>query len=500
MKKNLKLLSGILMASFISAPVVDSVESVKARASRQVVVNASSNQVNASSSTEKSTSSRTSDENSNSSSKEQNISAQSSNDENLKTEGEESTTSENEILNEENLENGESTGETSEEGTTDSESEEGTTSIFEMLNSDKNITVDEIKDLSMPLSHSQDFIDEFTTTFPNLNPLRKLTSTSNNMDLYLDVNSNETKSVTQYLNNSKSYPSVYADQNKCNMLISEIDRLISEINDDISTELPSTIFSLMPTITVFSDTFKILSLEYNSVLETNSENQIVLKILLKDVEDKLVSLLASINEFKTQLPDLIEELDSLAKSSSSSNSNSNKNDNETIEEEILDEEIVEEEVLDEEIKDEEIVEEETQEEIVEEEIVEEVVEENSNNNTKEEVVEEEIEEEIDPNSIILYFGDQGQEVVYDESTKKYYQLDPENPDSENLIEYSGEVSEMTLAEYLNIDVFLDKDGNELLYDADTDSYFSYDEQKDEFVVYEGEVTKLKMKDILETSE
>ena len=108
--------------------------------------------------------------------------------------------------------------------------------------------------------------------------------------------------------------------------------------------------------------------------------------------------------------------------------------------------------------------------------------------------------EVDPTSVIVYFGDQGQELIYDERTKKYYQLDPENLDSEDLIEYNGEVTKMTLAEYLDTDLFFDSEGNELIYDLDTNSYFLYNPETDEFVVYEGEVTKMKLKDLLESNQ
>ena len=46
MKKNLKFLSGILMASFISNSVIDTSNFAKARVSRTVVVNAVSNDLN----------------------------------------------------------------------------------------------------------------------------------------------------------------------------------------------------------------------------------------------------------------------------------------------------------------------------------------------------------------------------------------------------------------------------------------------------------------------
>ncbi len=476
MKKNLKLLSGILMASFITAPIVDSNEIVKARVSRQVVVNASSGEETSSSpklsSTKNSNSSSTEKQNSDKNSQ------SSKEDQNPENENTTTSTSKNDSTGKENIE--------VEEGS-------GTTSIFDMLNSDKNITVKELTDLSTPLSHSSEFKEEFNTTFPKLDPLRQLSSTNNDLNLYLDVNSNETKTITQYLKDSESVPSIYADQNKCDILISEISRLLTQINEEISEELPSTIFSLMPTVTVFNDTFRILSLEYDSVLQNNFEKQIVLKMLLKNVEENLVSLLSSINEFKIQLPDLIDELDKLAELVSSSKNNSTNNSSTSSNDKLTDDDQDQEDLDDEEIivDDENVDKDEDTEEVI--------VDNNEDTEEKPEENTSESQDQIDPNSM-LYFGDQGQEIIYDESTQKFYQLDPDNPDSEDLVEYLGEVTKMTLAEYLDTDVFFDKDGNELLYDADTNSYFSYDEESDEFVLYEGEVVKLKIRDLLESEE
>lgn len=486
MKKNLKLLSGILMASFISNSAIDTSNFAKARVSRTVVVNATSNDLN-----------------NNSSDSQEEISTRSSEtevlDENtdLETTNEENLTEDETLLDEDGnvIEENENLDESLEDEETNTEDSEGeTTNILQILNSDDSITIEEIADLSKPLSYGFDFIDELNTTFPDFEPLRLLSEMENELTSYVDVNSNEAKTITKYLNDTTSTPSIYAEQNNCNVLLNEIGSLLEEITDEISLELPSTIFSLMPTIIVFNDTYKILSSEYNSIISSNSGNHMSLNLLLKDLEEKLLSLLSTINEFKSQLPDLIETLNEVAESFDSSTSNSDKDQELTEDEELLEnEDLTEGELLEgEETTEEEIIEgEETTEEIVEEE---EIIEEEE---TTEEIVEESTEEEIDPNSVILYFGDQGQELIYDESSKKYYQLDPENPDSDELVEYSGEVSQMTLAEYLDIDLYFDSEGNELIYDLDTNSYFSYNAETDEFVVYEGEVTTMKMKDLLE---
>ena len=362
-----------------------------------------------------------------------------------------------------------------------------------MLNSDDSVTVDEIVDLAKPMSYGFEFINEFDTTFPDFDPLRVLSDMEGELNSYVDVNLNEPKTITKYLNDNTTTPSIYSEQNTCNMLLGEIKSLLEEINEEISLELPSTIFSLMPTVLVFEDTYKILFAEYNSIINSNSKNQISLNILLKDVKENLVSLLKTINEFKSQLPDLIDTLNEVAESFDSSTNTSDKN---TTDDEELDEELTEEDGLIEENIEEEITEEDSEEEIIEEDTEEEI----TGEDAEEETTEEEVEEEVDPNSVIVYFGDQGQELIYDERTKKYYQLDPENPDSEDLIEYNGEVTKMTLAEYLDTDLFFDSEGNELIYDLDTNSYFLYNPETDEFVVYEGEVTKMKLKDLLESNQ
>ena len=485
MKKNLKFLSGIIMASFISNITVDTSNFAKARVSRTVVVNATSNDLN-----------------NNSNDSQEEISTRSSETEalnenaDLETTNEEGLT-ENEPLLDENenvIEENENSEESLEDENTDEEdSESETTNILQMLNSDDSVTVDEIVDLAKPMSYGFEFINEFDTTFPDFDPLRVLSDMEGELNSYVDVNLNEPKTITKYLNDNTTTPSIYSEQNTCNMLLGEIKSLLEEINEEISLELPSTIFSLMPTVLVFEDTYKILFAEYNSIINSNSKNQISLNILLKDVKENLVSLLKTINEFKSQLPDLIDTLNEVAESFDSSTNTSDKN---TTDDEELDKELTEEDGLIEENIEEEITEEDSEEEIIEEDTEEEI----TGEDAKEETTEEEVEEEVDPNSVIVYFGDQGQELIYDERTKKYYQLDPENPDSEDLIEYNGEVTKMTLAEYLDTDLFFDSEGNELIYDLDTNSYFLYNPETDEFVVYEGEVTKMKLKDLLESNQ
>ena len=503
MKKNLKFLSGILMASFISNSVIDTSNFAKARVSRTVVVNAVSNDLN-----------------NNSNNSQEEISTRSSEIEalnenaDLETTNEEGLT-ENEPLLDENgniIEENENSEESLEDEDTDEEdSESETTNILQMLNSDDSVTVDEIVDLAKPMSYGFEFINEFDTTFPDFDPLRVLSDMEGELNSYVDVNLNEPKTITKYLNDNTTTPSIYSEQNTCNMLLGEIKSLLEEINEEISLELPSTIFSLMPTVLVFEDTYKILFAEYNSIINSNSKNQISLNILLKDVKENLVSLLKTINEFKSQLPDLIDTLNEVAESFDSSTNTSDKNttDDEELDEELTEEDGLIEENIEEEIteedSEEEIIEEDTEEEIIEEDTEEEITgedaeEETTEEEVEEETTEEEVEEEVDPNSVIVYFGDQGQELIYDERTKKYYQLDPENPDSEDLIEYNGEVTKMTLAEYLDTDLFFDSEGNELIYDLDTNSYFLYNPETDEFVVYEGEVTKMKLKDLLESNQ
>ncbi len=52
---------------------------------------------------------------------------------------------------------------------------------------------------------------------------------------------------------------------------------------------------------------------------------------------------------------------------------------------------------------------------------------------------------------------------------------------------------MTLKNIFNTDLFFDSERNELIYTLDTNSYFLYNHETDEFIVYEGEVTTIKLK-------
>ncbi len=401
MKKNLKLLSGILMASFISNSVIDTSNFAKARVSRTVVVNATSNDLN-----------------NNSNDSQEEISTGSSEtevlDENtdLETTSEESLTEDETLLDEDGniIEENEDLEESLEDEDTDEEdSENETTNILQMLNSDDSITVEEIIDLSKPMSYGFLFVDELNDTFPDFSPLRVLSDMEGELNSYVDVNSNETKTITKYLNGSGNTPSIYSEQNTCNMLLGEINSLLEEITEEISLELPSTIFSLMPTVLVFKDTYKILFAEYNSIINNNSENHMSLNILLKDVKENLASLLKTINEFKSQLPDLIDTLNELAESFDSSTNTSDKN---TTDDEELTEEDTEEEVTEEKSQlpdlidtlnelaesfdsstntsdknttdDEELTEEDTEEEVTEEDIEGEIIEEDAEEETTEE--------------------------------------------------------------------------------------------------------------------
>ena len=430
MNKKVKLLSGLLMASIISSSFVDFNNFYSAKASNKI-----STTRNSSASTRNS--SETSDE----------------------------EILEEDVLDEEIIEE-EVTDETLEDEmvdeTIEDEESSGTTNLLEMLNSDDSLTMEDISNFAAPISNSPGFIDEFKTEFPDLNPLRKLSPIDVGSKNYLDVNSESIQTLPSFLNKTTSIPSIYSEQNMCFTLLNEIDSALEDIESQISEELPSTIFSLQPTIIVFEDTYNILYNEYYSIVNSNSENQITLNMLLKDTQEKLSTLLTSINDFKEQLPDLIDTLNDLVLGSSSS---SDSQDEELVsDEELLDEELTDEEIVDEEVVDEELT-----------------------------------DEEIDPTQVILYFGDYGQELVYDEESGSFFQLDPENPDSGDLVEYTGEVSEMTLAEYLNIDVYFDTNGNELLFDGDTNSYFILNTETGEFEVYDGEVIHMKMKDVLEQS-
>ncbi len=455
MNKKVKLLSGLLMASIISSSFVDFDNFYSAKASNKI-----STTRNSSASTKNS--SETSDEE---------ILEEDVLDEEIIKEEVIDETLEDEMVDE----------------TIEDEESSGTTNLLEMLNSDDSLTMEDISNFAAPISNSPGFIDEFKTEFPDLSPLRKLSPIDGGSKNYLDVNSESIQTLPIFLDKPTSIPSIYSEQNMCFTLLNEIDSALEDIESQISEELPSTIFSLQPTIIVFKDTYNILYDEYYSIVNSNSENQITLNMLLKDTEEKLTTLLTSINDFRGQLPDLIDTLNDLVLGSSSSSDSQDEelvSDDELLNEELTDEEIVDEEIVDEELTDEEIIDE----ELVEEEV------------SDEEVVNEELtDEEIDPTQVILYFGDYGQELVYDEESDSFFQLDPENPDSGDLVEYTGEVSEMTLAEYLDIDVYFDTNGNELLFDGDTNSYFILNTETGEFEVYDGEVIHMKMKDVLEQS-
>lgn len=494
MKKNLKFLSGILMASFISNSALTNIEKTDARISRNIVVNSSANSLrNSNKNTSNETPKNNSSENSeNSSSKE----IQETNGEINK----EDTLQEDTSI---ELNENEDTSISEDES---EDSSNNTTNILGMLNSDKSLTKEDIVKLSMPVSHSIEFLDEFKTTFPNLDPLRQISPLFVEIDNYLDVNSNEAKTITKFLNQNTNDKLInFSDQNNSNMLLTEISDLLKELKDEINSEkLPSTIFSLMPTLTVFNDTYKILYLEYDSITKSNN-NQITLNILLKDTETKLLSLLDSIKDFKNQLPELTETLNQLAESITQPEENEEEIDNSSTEEETTESDSTESdqtenenntensETTNDNTEENEVIED-TEENNISEESTE--VEETTDNNDKKEDTED--NKDVDPNSVIVYFGEQGQEIIFDEKTKKYYQIDPENPDSEELIEYKGNVTKMTLAEYLDTDLYFDDKGNELIFDVDTNSYFLYDSEKDEFVLYTGEVTKKKVKDLLES--
>lgn len=482
MKRNLKLLSGILMASFLSNNSLIPMEDVKARSSRSAVVNSTSNNI----------------QKENKSNKE--LNEETNNVENIDDTTNNETSSENSTENETNSENSDENTETNDQVNDSDETQEGTTNILEMLNSDDSITKDKILELATPVSYSLAFLDEFKSTFPDLDPLRKISPILKSSDDYLDINSKEIKNVTKFLNGTPSQ-SIFSEQNNANILLNAIGENLSDLDKEIEKELPSTVFSLMPTLTVFSDTYRILSEEYNSIISNNSKNQINLNILLQNIEGRLLSLLNSINDFKSKLPELIEELDKLANSFNSNSSNteaedsnqSSENEIENTEEDLENNEEIEGEV-----------EEETQDNLEENQDSYEQEDENGTEDTNlSEDTSEETEdsnqssnEEVDPNEVTLYFGDSGQELVYDEETKKYYEVDPENPESDTLVEYTGNVTTMTLAEYLDMDLYFDEQGNELLYDSDTDSYFSYNSDKEEFEVYSGNVIEKKMGDLI----
>ncbi|EIA28212.1 hypothetical protein SFB6_062G11, partial [Candidatus Arthromitus sp. SFB-co] len=101
---------------------------------------------------------------------------------------------------------------------------------------------------------------------------------------------------------------------------------------------------------------------------------------------------------------------------------------------------------------------------------------------------------------MIYLGENGQELIYNPDDDKFYELNPEDPESEEFIEYTGEVLSMPLKEYLQTEVYFDTDGNELLYDMDTDSFLKYDEETGEYVPYEGEITTMTLGDYLDLLE
>ncbi len=472
MKKNLKLLSGIIMASFISNCAIGNLnmDVANARHSRKVVVNSGKDIVNANDVTEAEEDSSTLYSNLENEDEEvmddvAEISAEEDNTESVDEMTDEEASDE-EIIDEEAID----------EETTDEEVD-GEQNIMEYLNSSKDLEMDDIVNLVKPVAYSLSFRDELNTTFPDFEPLRELSPQINmKATQYIDVNENKIKDFVTFLSPYSEQANAYSEQNISSVLIKQISSNLTELNDEISKQKNSTIFSLLPTMMAFSDTLKILSTDYNFILQDNSDNQIRLNILLKDIEKQLSSLLAATNEFKKMLPESIEMLDKLADSTSSGTSAKDDTDEDT-----TDEESTEEQTTDE--IESETASEETADETIQEEVVEE---------------EETVEEKIDPKKVNLFFGSSGQELTFNEKDKKYYEQDPEDP--EGLIEYTGEVKKMTLEEYLNIDLFLDKDGRELIFDKDTNSYFSYNPETDEFSVYEGEVKKIKMKDLLEQAE
>ena len=468
MKKNLRLLCKIIMTSFICNFAIsnENIHAAKAtRTSRPVVINNSSQE----------TTNNTDETNNNSSSNSNSSDSNSSSSNNSST-----NSSSNES----------------------SDSSDNYT-IIELLNSNKNLTIDDIEKLALSSSHSLDFIDEFKQTFPEFNPLRQITPIDNNLNNYLDVNNKEISTI-KVTNTSPIPISIYADQNNCNMILGEISTLLGDLKNEIEEELPSTIFSLMPTMSVFNDTFKILSEEYSNILQSDYKNHITLNILLENLETKLSSLLKSIQEFQTQLPDLIDTLNKIAEDIENSKDN-NTNTDEEIPSEDTSEETDntnsetngDETNGDETTKpDEEIIQDNNQSSSSSDKNT-------SNNNTNsnnnantdsgnssEEITDDTNEQEM------IYLGEDGQQLIYDSENNKYYQANPENPESEEFIEYTGEVTEMTLEDYLNIEMYFDAEGNELFYDEENDEFLLYNEETDEFLIYEGEVTTMTLGDYL----
>lgn len=483
MKRNLKLLYGILMASFISNCAIShiNINSAKAsRTSRPVVVNNSSNEKTTSNTNENSKDNTSSDSNSSNTNTESNKDSSSSSNNSSSSNGNSSSSS--------------SSGNSSSSNSSSNSTE--TTTLMKVLNSNKDLTIEEIAELALSASHSIGFIEEFKETFPELNPLRQITPIDNNLNNYLDVNNAEINTLNQILNKSTSSISPYADQNSCNLLLNEISITLAELKESIEEELPSTIFSLVPTITVFNDTFKILSEQYSNIVQSDYKNQITLNILLDELKPKLSSLLKSMQEFKVQLPDLIDTLNQLAKDLE------DKDDDINVDIEIPDDTTDEEEIPSDEIDSEN-----SDSENIDSETPNTDNDVNSGNtnsgNTSSETPKGEgdtTNEDVVSTDEMVYFGEDGQQLLYDPDEDKFYELNPEDPESEEFIEYTGEVISMTLEEYLQTELYFDPDGNELLYDIDTDSFLKYDEETGEYVPYEGEVTSMTLGDYLDLLE
>lgn len=203
-------------------------------------------------------------------------------------------------------------------------SSNNTTTPLEILNSNDSLTIEDISSLASPISNSEKFIEKFKTDFPELNAYRKLSPIDTNYKIYLDINSNSIESIPNFSNEFNSNLSIYSEQNMCFALLNEINSSLSDIKSKISKEPHSTIFSLMPTIMVFEDTYNILSLEYSSIIKNNSSNPSSLNIILKDTEENLSILLTYINDFKKQLPDLIKTLNSPTNNNSHTEKTSKK--------------------------------------------------------------------------------------------------------------------------------------------------------------------------------
>ncbi len=480
MKKGLKLLSGVIMASIISTSFsgFNNINDVFARTSRPVKHTSLSGDT----SSETTDSENTSEESSSSSS---------SNSSSSSTSG----------------------GSTeSDHSSSDSESSRSsnTTSILEALNEDDTLKEEDLYNLSLPISYSEDFLSELKDNFKYLEPLRKISPIYTSYTPYLDTAKGEVSYVNDPISKSKDL-SIYGEQNKCNVLLSAIPKELEEIDKSIKEEYNSTIFSLLPTITVFNDTYNVLSLKYQSILNSNYKNHVTLNLMLKDLSPQIESLLNSIKTFKKELPDLISTLNKLVENSTSSK------------DEVTDEDSEENDDTSSSEDSDTSTDSDSSTSGAENEG-------NSNtssntnssgntgssSNTGSSTTEGEsnggssnnnsssnentsdtsvTEEETDPTKVILYFGEAGEELIFNESENKYYQLDPENPDSGNLLPYEGEVTSMTLADYLAMELYFDQEGNELYYDDEHQVFFYYDENDAE-VIYDGEVTTMTMEEYL----